>query len=224
MRYEIFGGNLPAVQIDLAPGESIYTQSGGMTWMTDGIRMETNLKGGVMGGLGRMLTGESAFRATFTAEQNAQITVASTFPGQILLLEVGPQKQYIAQKSAFLCATEGVDTSVETVRAGGAFFGGEGWLLQRICGQGLVFLEIDGSMREYDLKPGERMKVDTGNVAAYEASVSYTVERVKGFKNIMFGGEGLFLTTLTGPGKVWLQTMTIKELAGRLIPFLPAKN
>ena len=223
MRYRIEGGSLPVVTIELGRGESIYTQSGGMSWMDDGIAMDTNLRGGLLGGLGRMFTGESLFMATYTAQRDGQqIALASTFPGLILVLEVRPGQEYICQKSAFLCATPGVLLSVEFTRSlGGGLFGGEGFMLQRLSGTGLVFLEVDGHAVERELAAGERIKVDTGNVAVFDARVSYTVEMVRGFKNLLFGGEGLFLTVLQGPGKVWMQTISIPEFASRMIPYLP---
>lgn len=223
MRYRIEGGSLPVVTIELARGESIYTQSGGMSWMDDGIAMDTNLRGGLLGGLGRMFTGESLFMATYTAQRDGQqIALASTFPGSILVLEVRPGQEYICQKSAFLCATPGVQLSVEFTRSlGGGLFGGEGFMLQRLSGTGLVFLEVDGHAVERELAAGERIKVDTGNVAVFDARVGYTVEMVRGFKNVLFGGEGLFLTVLQGPGKVWMQTISMPEFAGRMIPYLP---
>lgn len=225
MQYEIFGENLPAVTISLTPGESVFTQSGGMAWMSDGIEMETNTRGGLMKGLARMFTGESLFMATYTATRPGdQITVASTFPGSIVALDVG-RTDYICQKSAFLCAQHDVELSVEVNRTfAGGLFGGEGFLLQRLHGQGLAFVEIDGSARQIDLAPGERIRVSSGNVAAFEAGVHYTVETVKGFKNAIFGGEGFFLTVLEGPGRVWLQTMTAYGLAQRIIPFVPTSG
>ena len=222
MKYEIFGGNLPAVTVNLDAGESIYTQSGGMTWMTEDVSMSTNMDGGLMKGLGRMFTGESLFIATYTANSPGQsFTAASSFPGCIVDLDVanGP---YICQKSAFLCAETSVTLSAYVnpgIKAG--LFGGEGFLLQELSGSGHAFLEIDGSVREITLAPGEKLKVNTGNVAAFEKSVGYSVTRIKGFKNIVFGGEGLFLTTVEGPGKVFLQTMTMPNFVSRIAPFLP---
>lgn len=226
MRYKVFGENLPAVSIRLDGGESIYTQSGGMAWMTEGITMNTNMKGGLMKGLGRMLSGESLFMATYTsAAPDAEIVIASAFPGSILVLDVDPSHEYICQKSAFLCAEPNVQLSVQVTKGIGAgLFGGEGFILQRLSGCGKTFIEIDGSIAEYTLRPGETLKVDTGNVAVFESSVRYEIETVKGFKNILFGGEGLFLTKLTGPGKVWLQTMTMPSFASRIVPYLPTKS
>ena len=226
MRYEIWGDQLPAVTMHLEAGESVYTQRGGLSWMSDGISMQTNMKGGLGKALGRMFSGESMFMATYTAQRpGAHITFASSMPGSIRVFQVAPGVEYIAQKNAFLCAQPGVTLSAEFTRSfKGGLFGGEGFILQRYSGQGLVFLELDGSIRQYDLGPGEIIKVDSGNVAAFEASVTYSAEMVKGLGNILFGGEGLFLTTLQGPGKVWLQTMSISELAGRIIPFIPSSN
>ena len=222
MKYEIFGSSLPAVTVFLDAGESIFTQSGGMTWMTDDFKMDTNAKGG----FGRMFAGESIFMATYTAQSsNQSMTLASSFPGSIVPLELTPGKEYIIQKSSFLCAQTQVQLSTEIIKGlSGGFFGGEGFVLQRLKGSGLAFLEIDGSAKEVELKAGEKLKVDTGNVAIYETSVTYGVERIKGFKNILFGGEGLFLTTLTGPGKVWLQTMTLPGFAKLIVPFIPKSN
>ena len=225
LKYKIFGGNLPAVSIYLDPGESIYTQSGGMVWMDGGITMQTNMKGGFGKALGRMFSGDSMFMATYTSTAPGQeIAIASTFPGSIADIEL-KGNSIIGQKSAFLCAQPSVTLSAHVVKGLGAgLFGGEGFILQRMAGMGHVFLEIDGSLVERVLRPGERIKVDTGNVAAFEETVQYQAEMVKGFKNILFGGEGLFLTTLTGPGKVWLQTMTLPSFAQRLIPFLPKSS
>lgn len=225
MHYRIFGAPMPAVSITMEQGESIYTQSGGMTWMSGNISMETNMKGGLLKGLGRMFTGESLFMATYTAQRpGEEITLASSFPGEIRILEVGPGKEYIAQKNSFLCATPNVILSAYVTGVKSGLFGGEGFVLQKYTGQGLAFLELDGTIVEKELAPGEKIKVDTGNIAFFEASVGYSSEMVKGFANILFGGEGLFLSTLTGPGKVWLQTMSASELAKRIIPFIPASR
>ncbi len=224
MRYEIFGGNFPAVNITLNRGESIYTQSGGMSWMTQDIKMETNMSGGLLRGFGRMFSGESLFMATYTAlSDNQEIAFASTFPGHIIPLDLSSGKQYVCQKSSFLCAEPGVELSAEVVSGlKGGFFGGEGFILQRVKGKGIVFLEIAGSIKEINLASGQRIIVSTGNVAVYESSVLYSAEMVKGFKNILFGGEGLFLTTLQGPGKVYLQTMTMPGFAARIVPYIPS--
>ena len=225
LNYTIFGDNLPAVSIRLNRGESIYTQSGGMAWMDSGITMTTNVQGGLMKGLGRMFSGESLFMATYTSESpDQEIVIASTFPGHIISIDVG-QTPIVGQKGAFLCAEPNVVLNAFIVKGLGAgLFGGEGFVLQSMKGSGMVFLELDGSVVERVLAPRETIKVDTGNVAAFEDSVGYQVEMVKGFKNVLFGGEGLFLTTLTGPGKVWLLTMTMPRFGKRMVPFLPKSS
>lgn len=223
MHYKIFGSPMPAVTLTLEQGESIYTQSGGMTWMSEGISMETNMKGGFLKGIGRMFAGESLFMATYTAQRpGVEIALASSFPGEIRLLEIGNGKEYIAQKNSFLCATPNVSLSAYVTGVKTGLFGGEGFVLQKYTGQGQAFLELDGTIVEKELAPGEKIKVDTGNIAFFEARVGYSAEMVKGFANILFGGEGLFLSTLTGLGKVWLQTMSASELARRIIPFIPS--
>ena len=222
MKYKIFGDNLPAVTITLDRGESVYSQSGGMTWMTDNFLMETNLKGGLLKGLGRMLTGESIFMATYTAQADgAEITFASTFPGSIVAADIG-ESSIILQKNAFLCAQPTVELSMYVTKGLGRLGGGAS--PPEIGRPGMAFFEVDGTCYEKVLAPGEVIKVDTGNVAAFQEGVGYQVERVKGFRNILFGGEGLFLTNLTGPGKVWLQTMPLSGFAARIIPYLPKKS
>lgn len=225
MKYEIFGETLPGVTIFLDRGESIFTQSGGMTWMSTGLTMSTDAGGGgkgLLGGLVRSaLTGESLFKATYTANADGQeFTASSSFPGKILALDVS-QGPYVAQKNAFLCAQVGVNFDVYRVPGLGAkIFGGEGAFMQKFSGEGVVFLEIDGFAKEMELARGEKIKVSTGNVAVFEHTVSMGIERVKGFKNVIFGGEGLILTTLEGPGKVWLQTFDASSLAAKIAPFL----
>lgn len=226
MQYKIEGGSLPVLTIRLNRGESIYTQSGGMSWMSGDIAMDTNMRGGFMKGLGRMFAGESLFMATYTAQSDGQeISLASSFPGSIKCLQILPGQEYICQKNAFLCATPGVQVEATITRSvGGGLFGGEGFILQKLSGNGLAFVEVDGHAMEKTLAPGEILKVDSGNVAYFESNVGYSVETVKGFKNILFGGEGLFLTVLRGPGNVCLQTISLPEFAGRIIPYVRIKN
>lgn len=223
MNYKIFGGSLPAVTIGLNSGEAIMVESGGLSWMSSRVSMDTNMRGGFMKALGRMFTGESFFIATFTADEDGQeVTFSSAFPGSIIPLEIGKGKEYICQKQAFLCGQTSIEPEalwMKGIKKG--LFGGEGFMFQHLKGQGYAFLEIDGSVEERDLAAGEKLVVSTGNVAAFESTVLYNVETVKGFKNILFGGEGLFLTTLTGPGKVYLQTMPMDKFASKLLPFLP---
>lgn len=224
MKYEIQGSNLPVVNIKLNRGESIYTQSGGMAWMDDGITMQTNMRGGLGKSFARMFTGESFFMATYQATKDeAQIAFASTFVGTIMPVELGYGHNLICQKDAFLCAEESVHLdTVFAKKFTAGLFGGEGFLLQKLSGRGMAFLEIDGDLIVKELGPNEIIKVDTGHVAAFEEQMQYDIEMVKGFKNILFGGEGLFLTTVRGPGKVYLQTMNVQSLAQRIIPFVPS--
>lgn len=223
MKYEIQGSNLPVVTMTLNRGEKIYTQAGGMAWMDSNITMDTNMRGGLGKSFARMFTGESLFMATYTAQtQDAQIAFASTFVGTILPVQL-TGTNLICQKDAFLCAEETVNLdTVFTKKLSAGLFGGEGFLLQKLSGYGTAFLEIDGDLIEKTLAPNEVIKIDTGHVAAFEEHMPYEVEMVKGFKNILFGGEGLFLTTLRGPGKVYLQTMNMQSLASRIIPYVPS--
>lgn len=226
MQYEIIGKTVPAVEVTLNRGESMYTQSGGMVWQTEGIEMKTNTKGGLMKGLGRMLAGESLFMATYTAQKdNAVIAFGSTVPGDVIAVNLAGTPGIIAQKKAFLCAQEGVDVSIAfTKKFSAGLFGGEGFILQDIKGDGYAFLEIDGDQVVKELAPGEVLKVDTGNVVAFDRSISYEIETVKGLGNIFFGGEGLFLTKLTGPGRVILQTQNFNDFASRIISMMPSKG
>ena len=226
MRYSVIGDTMPAVEVVFdAPGETMYTQSGGMAWMSEGVSMDSNMRGGLGKSIGRMFSGESLFMATYKAERpGAMIAFASTVAGEVLPVDIGACGGMICQKGAFLCAEETVNLSVAlTKKMSAGFFGGEGFILQDISGKGMVFLEIDGNKGEEQVAPGEVIKVDTGNVVAFEISVKYEVETVKGLKNIFFGGEGLFLTKLTGPGRVVLQTQNFNEFAGRIARMIPGK-
>lgn len=226
MQYRILGDTMPAVEVMFdAPGESMYTQSGGMAWMTDGVAMDSNMRGGLGKSIGRMFAGESLFMATYKAERaGSTVAFASTVAGEVLPVNVGESGGLICQKGAFLCAQESVQLSVAfSKKISAGLFGGEGFILQNISGSGMVFLEIDGNKVVKDLAPGEVLKVDTGNVVAFEKTVSYEIETVKGLKNIFLGGEGLFLTKLVGPGKVILQTQNFNEFAGRIIAMMPSK-
>ncbi|MEG0963275.1 MAG: TIGR00266 family protein [Lachnospiraceae bacterium] len=225
MKYEILGDTMPVVEVTFeAPGETMYTQSGGMAWMNEGISMDSNLKGGIGKSIGRMFSGESLFMATYKAQRaGSMVAFASTVAGEILPVNVD-KRGLICQKGAFLCAEESVKLSVVlTKKISAGLFGGEGFILQDVSGSGTLFLEVDGNKVEKELAPGEVIKVDTGNVVAFEKSVSYEVEMVKGLKNIFFSGEGLLLTKLTGPGKVILQTQNFNEFAGRIIGMIPSK-
>lgn len=227
MEYKIIGQTVPAVEMTLRQGEVVYTQSGGMTYQTEGIQMKTNARGGVLKSLGRAFSGESIFMAHYTAEvDGAKIAFSATIPGSIVPVNMADLPNgLIIQKGSFLCAENTVSTQVTfTKKFSSGLFGGEGFILQKATGTGLLFLEVDGDMITMTLQPGETIKVDTGNVVAFENSVSYQIETVKGLGNIFLGGEGLFLTKLVGPGKVILQTQNFGDFVGRIVPFLPSKN
>ena len=223
MRYKIEGTPMPVAICQLDARESMITEKGSMSWMTPNMKMETTSNGGIGKALGRMFAGESAFQNRYTAERGEGIIAfASSFPGTILPIEITPGKSIIAQKSSFLAGTEGVDLSIFfEKKMGSGFFGGEGFIMQKISGSGLVFLEIDGSVMEYDLEAGQQMVVDTGYLAMMDDTCTMDVASVKGAKNMIFGGEGLFNTVVTGPGKIVLQTMPINSVAGAIIPFIP---
>ena len=226
MRYEIKGEPLPVVIVYLEAGESIKCEKGAMSWMTPNMKMETTSNGGIGKALGRMLAGESIFQNRYTAEGGeGMIAFASSFPGTILPVEITPDRPVIVQKSAFLAGVESVDISLFLQKKLGAgFFGGEGFIMQKLSGEGIVFVEIDGSTVEYDLAPGQQMIVDTGYLAMMDGTCSMDITAVKGAKNMFFGGEGAFNTVITGPGKIVLQTMPVNSVAGALIPFMPSGN
>jgi uncharacterized protein (TIGR00266 family) len=222
VEYKIIGTTMPLVEFALKRNEKLCSQAGAMKWMTDGIRMETSMSGGFLGAFRRKMVGESAFLNYFTAEKDGErIAFGHTFPGHIIPIDVSRQG-VICQRRAFLCSTEGVQLDIAFQKKFGAgFFGGEGFIMERLSGNGLAFVEIDGESVEIGLKPGQRIKVETGAVGMYEETVQFSVERVKGFTNMLFGGEGLFLTTLVGPGKVWLQTMPIQSMVAEMSTYFP---
>lgn len=224
MKYSIEGGSLPAVVIQLDPGETLISEVGGRTWCRGPVVTETKAEGGIGKSLGRMFSGESLFMSRYTAQGPVEIVFASSFPGRIVARTLNPGESIICQKSSFLCGTAGVELAVHLQKKLGAgFVGGEGFIMQRITGPGTVFLELDGYCPEYDLAPGEQLVCDTGVVALMDATCQIDVQMVKGAKNMLLGGEGLFDTVVTGPGKVYMQTMSISRLAQQLRPFLPSK-
>lgn len=225
MRYSIEGGSLPAVVMQLEPGEVVLSESGGRTWMKGNIDTDTRAEGGLGKSLGRVFSGEGLFMTRYTAHGPAEIGFASSFPGKILAVELAPGQSMICQKSAFLCGVGSIDLSIYfKKKLGAGLFGGEGFIMQKVTGPGMVFLELDGYCKEYILGPGERLTCDTGVLAAMDETCSMDVVMVKGAKNILFGGEGLLDTVVTGPGKVCLQTMTISKLAGLIAPYIATKN
>ena len=221
MQYELKGGAFPVVVCRLNSGESMITEKGSVVWMTPNMEMTTTGGGGIGKMFSKALTGESMFQNIYTARGEGMITFGSSFPGQILPLEVTPGKSFILQKSAFLASEAGVQLSMHVnQKLGAGFFGGEGFIMQKLTGNGIAFAEVDGELVEYTLAPGEQMVVDTGYVMGFELSVSMDIQQVKGLKNMVLGGEGLFNTVLTGPGKIWLQTMPISGVAAAIQPFL----
>ena len=223
MQYQIAGEPLPVVTCQLAAGETMITERGSMSWMTPNMRMETTTNGGLGKAFGRLLAGEALFQNRYTAQGGpGLIAFASSFPGSIRAFEIGPGKELVVQKSGFLAAEAGVELSVFfQKKLGSGFFGGVGFIMQKLSGRGIAFTEIDGHIVEYDLDPGESLVVDTGYLAAMDATCSMDIQAVPGLKNMVFGGEGIFNTIITGPGHVYLQTMPISQVAGVLRPFMP---
>ena len=224
MEYEVKGGSFPIVVCKLKKGEQMITEKGSMVWMSPSMSMET--KGGGVGKMfSKAFTGESMFQNVYTAQADAMITFGSSFPGKIVPVEISPGKTLIVQKSAFLASETGVDLSIHFSRKLGAgLFGGEGFIMQKLSGNGTAFIEIDGDLVQYELNPGQKIVVDTGNVAAFDESVTMDIQKVPGVKNMLLGGEGLFHTVLTGPGRIWLQTMPISRVAGSIQPFIVTGN
>ena len=225
MQYEIIGTPFPVVSISLDAGESMLCQKGGMAWKSTNVTMQTS-----GGGIGKMfskaISGESMFQNTYTAEGGpGKIAIGTSVPGNVLPIKMENGKVIIAQKSAFLASEPGVSFEMffhQKLSAG--FFGGEGFIMQKFMGNGMLFLEMDGSVVEFDLAPSEKMQIDTGYLAAMEGTVQMSVETVKGIGNVVLGGEGLFITTVTGPGHIWLQTLPISGLANALKKYLPTSN
>ena len=222
MKYEIKGGSFPVVICTLENGEKMITEKGSMAWMSPNMQMETH-----GGGLGKMFSkafsGESMFQNHYTARGGpGLIAFTSSFPGEIRAVEIAPGREMSVQKTAFLASEAGVNLSIHfQKRLGAGLFGGEGFIMQRLSGRGTAFVEIDGDLMEYELKPGQKIIVDTGNVAGFEPTVQMDIQTVPGAKNMLFGGEGIFNTVLTGPGRVWLQTMPIYNVANAIRPYIP---
>ena len=224
MNYEIKGGAFPIVVCHLENEEQMITEKGSMVWMSPNMQMDT-----AGGGVGKMFSkafsGESMFQNIYTAHGAGLIAFGSSFPGKIMSLEITSDKEMIVQKSAFLASEAGVELSIHfNKKLGAGFFGGEGFIMQRLSGTGQAFVEIDGELVEYQLEAGQKIIVDTGNVAGFEVGVHMEIQQVHGLKNKLLGGEGLFNTVLTGPGKIWLQTMPISSVAASMRPFIPSGN
>ena len=226
MEYEIKGVAFPIVVCKLQKGERMKDESGSMAFMSSGIKMDTNTGGGVLKGLGRAISGNSFFINTFVAEKdNQEIGFASNFPGKVIPIKLDGANSIIGQKRSFLASEDSVEIDMYFQKnLGTGIFGGEGFILQKFTGNGMLFLEIDGEVIERYLEPGEVLFVDQGHIAAMDESIDFDIERIKGAKNWLFGGEGVFFAKLVGPGRVWVQTMPITKLAQALIPMLPTKK
>ena len=226
MRYEIKGENLPVVICNLEQNEQMITERGGMAWMSPNMRMETTTGGGLGRAIARKFSGDSIFQNIYTAQGGeGMIAFASSFPGSVRAFEIAPGKEMIFQKSSFLAGEAGIQLSVFfNKKFASGLFGGEGFIMQKLSGQGIAFAEFDGHVVEYDLAPGQQIVVDTGYLAAMEATCSMEVKSVPGVKNMLFGGEGIFNTLITGPGRIWLQTMPLSNVAGVLRPYMPTGN
>lgn len=227
MEYEIKGTTLPILEITLSSGEAIFTESGGMAWMSNDIEMATNGRGGGIGGfIGRAFSGESLFLTTYKAHApNSKIVFTPEVPGNIIAKQLQPGQSIIAQKDAFMCAEDDVELAIHFRRKLGAgFFGGEGFIMQRVTGPGWAFFEIGGEAHRVSLAAGEVLKVDPGHVALHDPEVDYDIEMVRGVRNMLFGGEGLFLAKLTGPGEVWLQSLPFANLVQAVISRIPSSS
>lgn len=225
MKYNIEGGALPIVELNLENGETIVTQGGGMVWMSPNMKMETSA-GGIGKAFTKMFSGESIFQNKYTAMGGPGfITIASSFMGSVIPFEITPQTPMIVQKSGFLASSVGVDLSIAfNKKLGASIFGGEGFIMQKLSGNGIAFVEIDGYCKQYNLAAGQQMIVDTGNLAAMDATCTMDIQTVKGVKNMFLGGEGLFNTVVTGPGRIFLQSHPITTLAGSLRPYIGTAN
>lgn len=226
MRYEIVGEPLPVVICHVNAGETLITERGSMSWMSPNMKMETSTNGGLGKALGRMFSGDSIFQNKYTAVGGeGMIAFASSFPGSIRALDISPGNGMIVQKSAFLASEVGVELSIHfQKKLGAGFFGGEGFIMQKLSGHGTAFIEIDGHAVEYTLQAGQKMVIDTGYLAAMTESCTMEITSVQGVKNMLFGGEGLFNTVVTGPGKIILQTMPVSNVAASIRPFIPSQK
>lgn len=223
LQYRIEGTTLPVVTVTLTPGQRIFSSSGGMSWMTQSVEMDTNTGGGLGRMFKRALSGESLFIVDYYVKsREGEVAFSAEFPGTILDLDLTEGQSVVVQKDSFLCAEKGVDLDLHfRKRLGAGLFGGEGFILQRLTGPGKAFVNFDGEILSKELQAGELLRVDTGHVAMFDPTVDFDVEIVRGFKNILLGGEGLFLATLRGPGKVYLQTMPMDKLAQKIAQYMP---
>jgi len=223
MKYDLQGTTMQMLNIELGAEESVVAESGRLVFMSDNIKMDTEARGGLWSAIKRKFAGESFFLVNFTCAKGTGIVAfGSEFPGKIIQVEIKPGDEIIAQKDAFLCSEQGVEFDATfTQKIGAGLLGGEGLILVKLRGEGLAFFNVGGEVTRLVLKSGEKVRIDTGNLAMFDSGMDYSVERVKGVKNMIWGGEGLFLATITGPGRVWIQSMPVGELAGKLAEYLP---
>ena len=225
MRYEITGTTMQTVSIDLDRGETLYSQTASMAWMTPTIRMDTHTGGGLFAGLKRAVAGGGLFITDFIADAPGHVAFAPRFPGQIIAEVLSPGQSIICRKETFLCAEKAVQLDIAfQQRLGAGVFGGDGFILQRVTGPGTAFMDLSGEVVIKTLAPGEKLLVHAGHIGMLEPSVTFDIQMMRGFKNILFAGEGLFLATLTGPGRVWLQSMPIMNLAEEIGHYLPGNH
>lgn len=226
MQHTIRGTVMQSVEITLNQGEAVYTEAGGMSWMSANISMDSGMKGGLMGAFKRAVAGESLFVTTYRCDAGTGFATFTTeTPGKIIPVELAAGQSILCQRDAFMVAQEGVTIEVHMhKKLGAGLFGGQGFFVQRVTGPGLAFFELAGEIVEYNLEPGQQLKVDPGHVALMDPTIDFDISMVPGIKNIFLAGEGLFLAQVTGPGRVWLQSMPISRLAARLIPYLPKSS
>lgn len=223
MKYQIRGTTLQVADVQLQAGESVFTESGGMSWMSPNVSMKTDTHGGLMKGIGRMFAGESLFMTNYTCDEGSGLVAFSCeFPGKIVPMDLAEGQEIICQKDAFMVADSSVTLAMHfRKKLGAGFFGGEGFILEKLTGPGTALLEFAGEISEYELQAGQMFKIDPGHIAAFEPTVKYDLTRVQGLKNMFFSGEGVFLATLEGPGRIWLQSMPLANLARKLQVYMP---
>jgi uncharacterized protein (TIGR00266 family) len=230
MDARIIGSVMPVLEVTLAPGDSLIAEAGQLSWMTDSIRLHTSTRlassGGLLGAVKRAAAGAGWYLTEYTAAKHpGSVAFAAKLPGQIVPITLQPGVEYLVHRHGFLCGTADVRVTLTFQRRLGAgIFGGAGFTLQRLAGTGHAWTELSGEVIQYTLAPGQTLRVHPGHIGMFDASVEFDITIIRGVRNILFGGEGLFLATLTGPGRVWLQSLTITNLAHALIPYLPEPN
>lgn len=226
MRYDLQGTTMQILNVELDQNEAMVSESGRLIYMSDNVKMDTKMEGGFWSAVKRKFAGESFFLVNFISQKGkGVVSFGSEFPGKIIPLEISEGEELIAQKDAFLCSEKSVTFDATwTRKIGAGILGGEGLILIKIKGPGTAFFNVGGEVTKIDLRPGQKIRVDTGNLAMFDSSVDYSVERIKGVKNMIWGGEGLFLATCTGPGRVWVQSLPVNELAGKLAEYLPNQH